>query len=1521
MNNFSCYRAALVIAVCFLDLLIPANLPAVTVLQYDFEDGTPGERINTGTSAAPGVEDLSGNGYDMWGWASGSSNNSPSFSAQGDAVDGRGLSLVFSGGQDGYTGGGGAINAWSPVTWTIEVSVNLDSLSGWQTIIGRNGTSLGVAQADFYLQKNDINDRFRINFGTVSGERFILDSDFVATAGQWYRLAVVSDGTTVTMYADKLDGHGFQNVGSKAMSGATPADNALAATNYVWTFGRGWYNGSLVDHVMGNLDDIRFSDAALTPSQFLGYSPAYITESDGKTILYTGDTVYTDSYDIVLLKQPAQDVLITVLPPAGIDAGNGSGQSRVLTFTAQDWDQPQTVTVHIADPQAAFQEVETIQHTCQSADAEFNGASIRNVQVTIADDACGVWGYLEADYNFDCTVNLEDFARLGSLWLGIEAPLNLQELAEDWLAGTMQYDEGLFARSIQPSEQPFYVNTAQVENTIDEKVYGHFLEHIYHSANGGLWGELVWNRSFEMTGSSGGAWSIDGTELVQSGPATDVRLTFGDTAWQNYEISLEAQKTGGNEGFLILFRHVDGDNFYWLNLGGWNNSQHAVEKEINGSRGIVSGTSLSGSITQGRWYTIRIVCQNNAYEIFLDNVSLISFTDSSSPHLSGQVGVGTWATQARFRNIQVTRLEDSAVLFSGLPSLPPALFGSQFWTVYGSAQASTTADALNDDFGVLLTASEGSTGIQQSNFSFIPQTYSGSLWMKGSVPAGVKVELMDDTAVLGQAVLSAPTPAWTEYPFQITSSGSTQSGALRISLLGAGSVTIDQVSLMGQDSIATGGYRPDLLEAVEGLRPPIIRWPGGCFASAYFWKDGIGLQSQRHKYPITLWDDQDTNSYGTDEFLRMCERIGAEPLICINTGLLNGTCGVSIPYKLTEEQYLQEALDWMEYCNGSVQTVWGAARAANGHPEPYHVKYWEIDNETWSTGYGGGITNYIAKVNLFVPEMQAKADELGVPIQIIACGGNGLDTAWNQSLINACATLIDYISVHNYDESGEYKSGPAAYDNFLTTLENQIAASNNPEMKIYNSEWNLQTTDWRTGLYAGGILNVYERHGDDFKIGGPALFLRHTSATGWDNAFINFDHTGWFAAPNYMVMKLWHDHFAPNRLLTEGSDTDLNVVSTMTDDGQTLYFRVVNPDAIAKSVEYQIDASFVPESAYMHYIAPGDLYARNTLATPSAVYVQAKVIGFKEQTLRFLMPAYSAGVVTVKTTQPHKTKYLYSSFRNNGEDGLHLAYSDDGLTFTALKGDAPFLSPQVGSNLMRDPSICQGPDGMFHLVWTTGWWDKGIGIAHSANLINWSSQTFLPVMADEPNAKNCWAPEIFYDEATRRFLIFWSTTIDGAFPETYNPADDNNHRLYYVATQDFVTYTDTALFYDPGFNCIDAFIARDGERYVMFLKNETKVPTAEKNIRVAFSDHAAGPWGPASGSISPAWVEGPSAIKIGTQWNLYYDAYTRGRMEGQTSPALEDWTDMTGQLSFPSGTRHGTVFSITKNVLEPLLAL
>src|SRR6187402_838199 len=143
---------------------------------------------------------------------------------------------------------------------------------------------------------------------------------------------------------------------------------------------------------------------------------------------------------------------------------------------------------------------------------------------------------------------------------------------------------------------------------------------------------------------------------------------------------------------------------------------------------------------------------------------------------------------------------------------------------------------------------------------------------------------------------------------------------------------------------------------------------------------------------------------------------------------------------------------------------------------------------------------------------------------------------------------------------------------------------------------------------------------------------------------------------------------------------------------------------------------------------------------------------------RLLLAAALLSQVIGPAAQAARPAYLFSYFTNNGEDGLHLLSSADGLRWTPLNGGRSFLCPQVGSRLMRDPSIARGPDGTFHLVWTTGWWDKGIGIAHSKDLIDWSPQRFLPVMADSPGAQNCWAPEILYDADNARYLIFWATT-------------------------------------------------------------------------------------------------------------------------------------------------------------------
>src|SRR5690606_1638553 len=115
----------------------------------------------------------------------------------------------------------------------------------------------------------------------------------------------------------------------------------------------------------------------------------------------------------------------------------------------------------------------------------------------------------------------------------------------------------------------------------------------------------------------------------------------------------------------------------------------------------------------------------------------------------------------------------------------------------------------------------------------------------------------------------------------------------------------------------------------------------------------------------------------------------------------------------------------------------------------------------------------------------------------------------------------------------------------------------------------------------------------------------------------------------------------------------------------------------------------------------------------------------------------------VLLAQSQDSVFMFSYFKGNGDDGLHLAYSHDGFHWHALRNDSSFLKPTAGQDkLMRDPCIVQGPDGMFHMVWTVSWNEKGIGYAYSHDLINWSTQQYLPVMEHESGARNCWAPEL-----------------------------------------------------------------------------------------------------------------------------------------------------------------------------------
>jgi hypothetical protein len=289
--------------------------------------------------------------------------------------------------------------------------------------------------------------------------------------------------------------------------------------------------------------------------------------------------------------------------------------------------------------------------------------------------------------------------------------------------------------------------------------------------------------------------------------------------------------------------------------------------------------------------------------------------------------------------------------------------------------------------------------------------------------------------------------------------------------------------------------------------------------------------------------------------------------------------------------------------------------------------------------------------------------------------------------------------------------------------------------------------------------------------------------------------------------------------------------------------------------------------------------------------------------------------------------WVFSYFLDNGQSGMHLAYSRDGLKWTPLGGGRPYLTPTVGGKLIRDPCIILGPDGVFHAVWTTGWYEQGIGIAHSRDLLTWSEAAFLPVMVHERRAVNAWAPEIFHDEETAQYLIFWSTTIPGRFPATDESGSITkagvalNHRIYRTATRDFKEYGRAELFLDPGFNVIDATIVRDGARVLMFLKNETERPEPRKDIRLAVADHALGPYVLAAEPISKEnWVEGPTAFRSGLDMFVLFDAYRRGRFEGVRSRDLKTWTAMGAELEMPPGARHGTVLTVPDRILKGLLA-
>jgi alpha-L-arabinofuranosidase len=554
----------------------------------------------------------------------------------------------------------------------------------------------------------------------------------------------------------------------------------------------------------------------------------------------------------------------------------------------------------------------------------------------------------------------------------------------------------------------------------------------------------------------------------------------------------------------------------------------------------------------------------------------------------------------------------------------------QNWEFVGDAnEVSVDRDnPFNADVSVRIVAKVGSDsatgpGILQGNIALKQgEKYTLSLYARGS--GSFIVKFHDRDAPVLTKTFTGLTTQWQKFTVEFIAPRTVDAASLTIGSSPSGPVNIDQISLFSASALSIGGYRPDLFKAVADLKPASIRWPGGGFANRYIWQNGVGPREKRLPHPIEQWGDRDTYQFGTDEFIQFCETVNAEPILVLNTS-----------------RGVDDALNWLEYCMGDETTEYGKMRAANGHPAPYQLKTFEIDNEPWLMM---DYSRYLDIVNRFCPAIRAKYPNLKLSV----AGSYGYDTGpgegnqeanrnWDPRIVEEAGKLFDILSPHYYNGiyfTADFVEDPYKYEQFLKSRGEIIRKSENPNIKIYVSEWNLTNNrwgnDWRVGLYAGGILNAFERQGDIVTMSCPALFMRKQGVTtSWDNALINFDQKTWFPAGNYVVMKLWRDSFAPNLLAVDGPDRPLNFVATRSADKLTVFLKVVNPTDTAVEAAVRLDGDLTPKTATMQMIAPGGETVKNSLKEPDNIKVITANVTVENQTVKFTMPSLSTGVVCI----------------------------------------------------------------------------------------------------------------------------------------------------------------------------------------------------------------------------------------------------------------------------------------------------
>ncbi|MBN1362189.1 MAG: hypothetical protein JW993_16455 [Sedimentisphaerales bacterium] len=596
-------------------------------------------------------------------------------------------------------------------------------------------------------------------------------------------------------------------------------------------------------------------------------------------------------------------------------------------------------------------------------------------------------------------------------------------------------------------------------------------------------------------------------------------------------------------------------------------------------------------------------------------------------HINHSVVDGLYAEQVRGRGFEGDDFRDYWQSFASDASI-------------GNARV-VQVPAANGDKCVRIEVSGSEAGIRQERvYLQAGRRYDGSVWRKaerGSAATTLRVKDASG-AVLAGVPLGMASSDWREVPFAFDCPKTDTNASLEIAATGTGVVLVDHVSLMEAGARRNGSLRPDLVKALADLKPPFLRWPGGSFASFYNWRHGVGPQISRVWRPNALWGNySDYNAFGTDEFLELCRQLGTEPLICLRA-------------TSTDPQELQEALDWVHYVNDPPTTEMGKLRAANGHPEPYNVRYLQIDNEPMNHGHSA--KEYAEIVNLYGAALRRIAPQA----TIVACGQKrSNDMNWSQTVIDVAGENFDVLGCHNYEyEPDRYIEGVSRIEDYLVKLREYIRRSRHPQIKIGVLEWNLSRTyDWRAGLHAAGSLISYERLSPDLAMSCPALLMRNTADDPTWTAFIYHDHVSWFPGSGYIVEKLFREHYAVKRLASaKGTFRDIrrrrqffDEISTMkpeqwepgtvdaiaacSADGKRIVIKAVNYNADNPVLLIRLQGSVAPEQAEVTlYTISAQPTESCSIQTPDAIRAQEKTIAYSED-LQVELPPHSVSVIAI----------------------------------------------------------------------------------------------------------------------------------------------------------------------------------------------------------------------------------------------------------------------------------------------------